>query len=141
MQQQFQQTRIVTETESHRYAGFWIRLLATMFDSIIIVTIGKIYLLLFPPLHNLYTSILVVVVYIIFLTNSGATPGMMILKIKIIDADTDKYPTFIQCIIRLLGEVVSTILLGVGYLMIAFDSKKRGLHDRIAGTVVVYRKK
>ncbi|MGA7985503.1 MAG: RDD family protein [Burkholderiales bacterium] len=40
--------------------------------------------------------------------------------------------------IRFLGYFVSIVPLGLGFLWIAFDRKKRGWHDLIAGTVVVY---
>lgn len=40
-------------------------------------------------------------------------------------------------VLRYLGYFASTLLLGIGYLMVAFTPQKRGLHDYIAGTVVV----
>ena len=38
---------------------------------------------------------------------------------------------------EVLGKFVSSILLGIGYLMVAFDSQKQGLHDKIADTYVI----
>ncbi len=38
---------------------------------------------------------------------------------------------------EILGKFVSSILLGIGYLMVAFDSQKQGLHDKIADTYVI----
>ena len=39
--------------------------------------------------------------------------------------------------VRLIGYVASAMTLYVGFLMVAFTDRKRGLHDMIAGTVVV----
>ena len=38
---------------------------------------------------------------------------------------------------RYIGYFVSEIILGIGYLMILWDSKNQGLHDKIAGTLVI----
>jgi uncharacterized RDD family membrane protein YckC len=38
---------------------------------------------------------------------------------------------------RYFAKIISAIILGVGFLMIAFTDKKRGLHDMIASTLVI----
>ena len=38
---------------------------------------------------------------------------------------------------RNLAEILSALILGIGYIMVAFTAKKQGLHDMIAGTLVV----
>jgi uncharacterized RDD family membrane protein YckC len=38
-----------------------------------------------------------------------------------------------------LAKFLSAMALGVGFLMVAFTDRKRGLHDMIAGTLVVRR--
>ena len=40
---------------------------------------------------------------------------------------------------RLCGTCVSAVLLGVGFLMVAFTRDKRALHDHLAGTAVMRR--
>jgi uncharacterized RDD family membrane protein YckC len=40
-------------------------------------------------------------------------------------------------ILRLIGYLLSTVLLFAGFLMIAFDRQRRALHDRLADTLVV----
>ncbi|HKI85113.1 MAG TPA: RDD family protein, partial [Thermoanaerobaculia bacterium] len=40
---------------------------------------------------------------------------------------------------RLVGYFVSGLIFGLGFLMIAFEASKRGLHDMIAGTYVAHR--
>ena len=40
---------------------------------------------------------------------------------------------------RQLAQILSAILFGIGYLMVAFREDKRALHDLIADTAVVHR--
>ena len=39
--------------------------------------------------------------------------------------------------LRFIGYLVCALTLGIGFLFIVFDERKRGLHDRIAGTHVI----
>jgi type II secretory pathway pseudopilin PulG len=39
-----------------------------------------------------------------------------------------------------VGKILSFIIIGIGYIMVAFTAKKQGLHDMLAHTVVVYKK-
>lgn len=71
-----------------------------------------------------------------FVGKFGATPGKMALGLKIINADGTPvdYGTAVK---RYLGEILSDMTLGVGYIIAAFDEEKRALHDRICDTRVV----
>jgi uncharacterized RDD family membrane protein YckC len=42
-----------------------------------------------------------------------------------------------KAVIRLIGHMASSAVFSIGYLLVAFTSKKQGLHDLIAGTYVV----
>ena len=66
-----------------------------------------------------------------------ATPGKTVIHAKIIDAKTGEKPTVKQWILRYVGYFISLIPLGLGYIWVAFDSRKQEWHDKIAGTVVV----
>ncbi|MEA2090750.1 MAG: RDD family protein [Campylobacterota bacterium] len=68
----------------------------------------------------------------------GATPGKKFVHIKIVDAVTNKDINNQQAITRSIGYIVSTLALLIGFLMVAFRKDKRGLHDLLAGTVVIY---
>ncbi|MFA6191115.1 MAG: RDD family protein [Sulfurimonas sp.] len=68
----------------------------------------------------------------------GATPGKKLLHIKIIDSQTHKEISNKQAIIRSLGYIASTLFFLIGFFMVAFHVNKRGLHDLLAGTVVIY---
>ena len=44
---------------------------------------------------------------------------------------------YIKAFVRYVGKVVSWIILGIGFIMAAFDGEKRALHDRMCETRVV----
>lgn len=68
----------------------------------------------------------------------GATPGKKFLNVKIVDAKTFGDIDNKQAIIRSVGYVASTLTFLAGFFMVAFREDKRGLHDLIAGTAVIY---
>ena len=39
---------------------------------------------------------------------------------------------------RTCGEILSGIILMIGYIMAAFDERKQSLHDKMAGTLHIY---
>jgi uncharacterized RDD family membrane protein YckC len=77
------------------------------------------------------------IVLIMFWRYRSATPGKMLLSMKIVDAKTYGKLTRKQEIIRFLGYIVAVLPLCLGFLWIAFDKKKQGFHDKLAGSVVI----
>jgi len=61
----------------------------------------------------------------------------MIVSAKIVDAKTLGAPSTGQLIVRYVGYFISSLFLCLGFLWIAFDARKQGWHDKIAGTVVI----
>lgn len=68
----------------------------------------------------------------------GATPGKKFVHIKIVDAKTLEGIDNKQAITRSIGYIASTFAFLIGFIMVAFRKDKRGLHDLLAGTVVIY---
>ena len=68
----------------------------------------------------------------------GATPGKRLVHIKIVDSKTHQDIDNKQAITRSIGYIVSTLALLIGFIMVAFREDKRGLHDLLAGTSVIY---
>lgn len=66
------------------------------------------------------------------------TPGKLIVSAYVVDAVTYETVSRKQAIIRYLAYFVSFVPLGLGYVWVAFDQRKQGWHDKIAGTVVIY---
>jgi len=73
---------------------------------------------------------------LIFHITMGRTPGMRALKLRIIDVYGDA-PSTPRALARTAGYLLGVASLGLGFVWIAFDSEKRGLHDWLAGTYVV----
>ncbi len=68
----------------------------------------------------------------------GATPGKRFVRVKIVDAKTFGDIDNKQALARSLGYIASTLILLLGFIMVAFRDDKRGLHDLLAGTAVIY---
>jgi uncharacterized RDD family membrane protein YckC len=90
------------------------------------------------PVDVLIQIVLPIAALLLFWKFRSATPGKMAVGAKIVDAKSGKEPSSWRLFIRFLGYFVSIVPFGLGFLWIAFDRKKRGWHDLIAGTVVVY---
>mgnify|MGYP001072478089 CR=1 FL=1 len=83
--------------------------------------------------------VLATIATILFISIKGGTPGKLALGLRIRLANTDKNAPLWRAFLR---EVVGKgflwpLTLGIGAYMVAFNKKKRGLHDIAAGTVVV----
>jgi len=139
--------------EAVQYVGFWPRLGASIIDSIILIMIT------FPLLYLIYgddyfassksvkgiSDVIISYFFPIFATilfwiYKSATPGKIILAAKIVDERTGHKASVKQSVIRYIGYYVSLIPLGLGFFWIAWDAKKQGWHDKMAGTVVICTK-
>lgn len=133
------------------YAGFWVRSTASMVDSILLLAItmplllmiyGKDYYLSFTfikgPADFLINWVFPLIAVVLFWITKSATPGKMLFGLKIVDAETGGKPTPTRLLIRYLAYYLSAIPLGLGFLWIAFDKRKQGWHDKIAGTLVIH---
>jgi uncharacterized RDD family membrane protein YckC len=136
------------------YAGFWIRAWATIIDFVLIEAItlpvlwsayGNAYFesdeFIAGPLDFLLSWILPAVATILFWIYKAATPGKMAVGARIADVATGQPPTTGQYVGRYLGYFVSALPLGLGFIWVAFDPKRQSFHDKLAGTVVVRRKR
>lgn len=72
-----------------------------------------------------------------FWANRGATPGKKFLKLRVIRVDGVDPIGYGKAFLRLVGYMASGFILYIGFLMILFTERKQGLHDMIAGTLVV----
>jgi uncharacterized RDD family membrane protein YckC len=45
--------------------------------------------------------------------------------------------SYLRALGRNFAELISAVILGIGYIMAGFDDEKRALHDRICSTRVV----
>lgn len=149
-------------TAPPQYAGFWYRALAYLVDSwLLMLVVGAVFALMSGweyytgwdyvymegewrggrIVDFLVTWVLPGVITILFWEYKLATPGKMLVSARIVDATTFEAPGPQQWIIRYLGYFVSLLPLGLGFLWIAFDPRKQGWHDKLAGTVVIFKQK
>lgn len=143
--------------EGRLYAGFFVRLSAYIIDCIIvgiallIIRIPKLIVYMMnPDIFFLKPflfefSIFDVIIYLIGLTYfilmtyyCGGTLGKKLLNLKVCKAKDEKLTLFTVIYRESIGRYLSGLILFIGYIMIAVDSKKRGLHDMLSDTLVVY---
>ena len=85
----------------------------------------------------LVETLLFTIIIIGFWMWKSATPGKMLVSALIVDAKTLGMPSAGQFVVRYVGYIVSSLLFGLGFLWVAFDRRKQGWHDKMAGTVVI----
>jgi len=129
-----------------KYVGFWLRLLAYVIDYVILIIVSKILFgdrvvtfsngTISAQFDGIYFFIPILYI-VLFWKFFSATPGKMILKMKIISADNEKGLSWKDVLLRILGYFVSGIVIAIGFIWIGFDKKKQGWHDKIAKTFVV----
>jgi uncharacterized RDD family membrane protein YckC len=148
-------------TGEMNYAGFGIRFAAKLLDWLILgVPFAICYIALLFPLFKAGVSsqgqgpppalilwsyalqfgfLFVRIAYdTFFIGKYGATPGKMVCKIKVVTAEGEKV-TFGRATGRAFSELLSGMICYIGYIMVAFDEQKRGLHDHICNTRVIYK--
>jgi len=139
------------------YAGFWIRVGAKIIDIIILWAVGFAVSFLGGiflagahssrgqiPTRFLGGSILIAVISwaihiaypTYFLGKYSATLGKMACGLKVLRPDGEKI-SYARACGRFFAEIVSSLILCIGYIMVAFDDERRALHDRICDTRVV----
>lgn len=91
-----------------------------------------------PYFASQFISLLIAGFYFItFWSYKSATPGKMLLRIKIVDNKTGEKITLNQSVYRFFGYILSGLLFCIGFIMMHFRKDARGLHDIIASTAVV----
>ncbi|MDV3309223.1 MAG: RDD family protein [Cyclobacteriaceae bacterium] len=153
---------------SDDYAGFWLRVVAFVIDSIVL---SVLYLLVIIPLYDallppaaiaidpdlpaqgqslfdqvlkpdvsLLILIVVAIVYYAIMEASRhqGSLGKLALELKVTDAQGGRL-SFSKSVLRNASKLLSAALLLLGYLAAAFTRRKQALHDLIAGAFVLKR--
>jgi uncharacterized RDD family membrane protein YckC len=147
------------------YAGFWLRVVAFIIDALVLYFVGMIVMLpfaasmgmgmrgmmtgrppnlegLLPMIHAMIRLTLLRTVlnwlYYSLLESSAwqATLGKKALGLEVTDLDGNRIG-FGRATGRFFAKIISSIILGIGYLMAGFTEKKQALHDILAGTLVI----
>jgi uncharacterized RDD family membrane protein YckC len=136
---------------SEQPAGFWVRVLAALLDSMLcnilvfamgfalgmLLNVTDSYMSQSVRLLMMTMGILVTLFYYVFFTGyCGQTPGKMAMHIKVVHKDGFDVGYGQAFVRETIGKTISSLVFCIGYLMVAFRSDKRGLHDLIAATKV-----
>ncbi len=140
------------------YAGFWIRFAAKLIDGVIMTAVNMasqavIVMVaggratpqpgVFPPIFFLSIGIsfaMQLAYGVFFVGKFGATPGKMACGLRIVSPEGGRI-SYLRALGRMFAEQVSGLACCIGYLMVAWDSERRGLHDMICSTRVIYNRK
>jgi uncharacterized RDD family membrane protein YckC len=126
-------------------AGFWVRLLANIIDSLVIgIPIGTIAYIatgnwenenISTPLSILYSLLIPILWY-------GYTVGKRIMNVRIVKVDGSKLGIGAMLMRVIVAGLIYVVTLGIAAIvsvfMIGLRQDKRSLHDFIAGTYVTY---
>ena len=121
------------------YAGFWERFIALLIDVVILsIATGSVVAATFGT--GVALGFFAPWLYEAFMTSSEwqATVGKRVMSIVVTDADGSRM-SFARATGRHFAKYVSVCLLGIGFIVAAFSSKKQALHDMIAETLVLKR--
>jgi uncharacterized RDD family membrane protein YckC len=75
--------------------------------------------------------------FVTFWSTTGQTPGSRLMRVTVRGADDGSVIRPRRAALRFAGLILAAIPLLAGFLPILFDERRRGLHDMLAGTVVV----
>ncbi len=134
------------------YTGFWKRFAAAIIDGIVTMigsfAVGLVFGIIMvaggtddPVVLEGMGNILGIILGWIYFAVMESSPtqgtlGKMALGAKVTDLEGNKIG-FGKATGRHFGKIISALILLIGFIMIAFTQKKQGLHDMMAGCLVV----
>jgi uncharacterized RDD family membrane protein YckC len=132
------------------YGGFWRRLSAFLIDSLLIGIVYFLMLIILSPelrtggsvsdqiigISTLSTIIAGPLYWTVSIGKWGKSFGKLALGLKVVRVDGSQV-SYLRAFARFCAYSLSYLTWGIGFLIIAFNRKKRGLHDYICDTVVI----
>lgn len=144
--------RAVQGGQGLEYVGFWPRVLGSVIDSLLLSMLTVPLLaavygwgyftdidrpFVSGPADVVISWVAPAVITMALWLTIRATPGKLAIRSQVVDADTGETIAVSQAVLRYVGYVVAMVPMGLGLLWVAFDPRRQGWHDKIAGTVVV----
>ena len=132
------------------YAGFWKRFAAAFIDGIIHIVVWFVFVIIMvvggiddpDVVEGIGARFGFDIIFGWFYYSiMGSSPtqgtlGKMALGIKVTDLEGNRVG-FGKATGRYFGKIISALMLSIGFIMVAFTEKKQGLHDMMAGCLVV----
>jgi uncharacterized RDD family membrane protein YckC len=75
--------------------------------------------------------------FVLFWSTAGQTPGMRLMGLRVM-TDRGGHPGVTRSVVRLIGLGLAIVPLFLGFVPVLVDARRRGLHDFLSGTVVLY---
>src|SRR2546429_1662892 len=145
----------MSDPQAPAYAGFVTRATAFVVDDLIVVVVGTLGLIgaglvldavipggvkvnLESVLGAAAWSVVLSTAYFVgFWSLAGQTPGMRLMGVLVVP-DAAPRLTLWRGLLRMVGVLVCWLTLGLGFALVLVDDRRQGLHDKIAGTLVLY---
>ena len=86
---------------------------------------------------NFVLSISYWIVVLVMVATRGQSPGKIAIGIKIVKTDGRPIGFGTTLLREVIGKIISSIIILLGYIWILFDGQRQGWHDKIASTYVV----
>ena len=86
---------------------------------------------------SIVITVLALLYFPFFWARGGATPGMKVAGIRVVNDRDGSRIGWGAGLLRLVGWWVSSAVFYIGFVWILVDSRRRGWHDLIAGTCVI----
>ncbi|WP_376088093.1 RDD family protein [Roseomonas sp. CCTCC AB2023176] len=127
-------------------AGFWVRVVASILDAAWMIPASYVLASIglglkggtdLSPGADILLNLIWACVVILFWVTRQATPGKMLLRLRVVDAATGGVPPWPRLALRYFGYLLSAIPLGFGYLWMIRDGRRQCWHDKLGGTLVV----
>lgn len=144
-------------TDNQVHAGFFVRLAAYLIDSLIVgvaLVVVRIPfwisswvspdnvvvrdLIFTYSIQDIVLYILGALYFIVLTYRTGATIGKRLLHLRVVSVEDRKVTLFEVVYRETVGRFLAALIANIGYFMIAVHGEKRGLHDLLSDTAVVY---
>ncbi|MFB3813747.1 MAG: RDD family protein [Terriglobales bacterium] len=149
-------------SEYHGYGGFWIRVLATIIDGLVLgMVLAPLFVIIFVTsgaaggaaagdpqaatmaIMSLMPMFMLLPVAVGWLyealmvsSSKQATLGHLVLHMKVVDKSGERL-SFMHATGRYFAKLINNLTFYIGWLLVAFTERKQGLHDMIAGTYMI----
>ncbi len=139
------------------YAGFWLRLVAYVIDSVLLGIVLAVYWMPRLPIEAtegdlqsmmqemqgrpdlMLSAFLLPLIYFTILESSRwqASLGKKLLKLRVTDTGGLRIPWWRAALRRLLFDLILRFTYGIGHILAGFTPRKQGVHDLLARCLVV----